>query len=282
MASKSSKRHEIVILGGNIAGLNTAHYLLRHTIPALKKADPGNDYHVTKVSPSSHFFWKIACPRAMINAESIPQSKIFSPIADGFSAYSSSLFTFIQGVAISISPSAHTVAITKSSDSSEQTLPYDSLIIATGTTSKSALWTLHGEHTISENAHKSMHLELPKAKSILVAGGGAVGVESAGEISAAFPEAKVTLLSGATRLLGRTEVSLGQRAESQLKDRGVEIIHNVKISSEEETLDKQTKLQLSDGSSRVVDLYVDSTGGRPNTQYVPSEWLNDKQRVKVI
>ena len=264
-----------------MGGVNVAHYLFRHTIPALKKLDASKEYEVIMVSPSTHFYWKLGAPRALVNKELIPLDTIFKPIKDGLASYSSGKFSFVQGTATSLSTSQGPVTVKKSGGSTEA-IAFDSLIICTGTTSNLPIWTLKGEHTLSQEAFDKLHADLPKAKTVLVAGGGAVGVESAGEIADAYPKAKVSLLSGGNGLLQRAPVAgTGKRAEERLKALSVEIVHNVRVKSQEVAADKQVKLTMDDGSTRTVDLYLDATGGQPNTDYVPSEWLNEQKRVKV-
>ena len=289
MASGESKPHEILILGGNFGGVNVAHYLLRNTIPALKKLDSLKDYHITIVSPSTHFYWKIGAPRALINKELIPIDTIFKPLKDAFSSHSSQV-TYVQGVATAMSASGRSVTVRKSDGTPEYTITYDSLVITTGTTSKSALWTLQGDHVLSQDALRYMHGVLPNAKTILVAGGGAVGVETAGEIASAYPNARITLLSGASQLLLRAPLpATGKRAEERLKAAGIEVVHDLRVKSKDESSisssnnnkDKTLKLALSDGSERTVDLYIDATGGTPNTSFVPADWLNEQKLVKV-
>jgi NADH dehydrogenase FAD-containing subunit len=36
---------------------------------------------------------------------------------------------------------------------------------------------------------------------------------------------------------------------------------------------------LSDGSTKVVDIYINATGGTPNSSFLPSSWLDDNKRV---
>ena len=232
------------------------------------------------VSPSTHFYWKIGAPRALINKELLPQDTIFKPIKEGFSSYTSQ-FTYLQGTATSVAAPAGTVTV-KKGDSTEDTIHYNSLIICTGTSSNSPLWSLNGEHALSQEALTKMHTLLPHAKSIVIAGGGAVGVETAGEIAAAYPQAKITILSGGSSLLARApSTSMGKAAEARLKTMSVDVVHNLRAKSREETADKQVKLAMDDGSNRVTDLYLDCTGGKPNTGFVPSDWLDERKLIKV-
>ena len=55
-------------------------------------------------------------------------------------------------------------------------------------------------------------------------------------------------------------------------------IHNVKVTSAT-TNGSKTTLQLSDNTTRVVDVYIDATGGRPNSSFLPTSWLNERGYV---
>ncbi|KAJ8070665.1 hypothetical protein OCU04_001036 [Sclerotinia nivalis] len=279
---------EIVILGGNIGGVGAAHYLLRHTIPQLKRVDAMKSYHITLVTPNTSLFFKIASPRALINSTLIPETKIVRPLAEGFRKYNAKQFEIVQGIATSIDLANRSVIVgfttsTTEGDASattEKKLHYDSLLIATGTTSASALWTLHNDESLTTKALHSMHEQLPKAKTILVAGGGPVGIETSGEIASAFPTAKITLLSGGTRLLRKHKVTLATNAQAYLEHKAhVEVLHNVRVVGSKKTADGATIVELSDGKEETVDLYIDATAGVPNSGFLPGEWLDESKRV---
>ena len=267
--------HQFVILGGNFAGLGVTHYLLKHTIPALSQLNPDTTYHVTLVSPSTHSFFKISAPRNLASADLIPFSKVFHSIPDGFKEYSEKQFTFIQGSAKHIEVEDQKVVIAK--ETSTITVPYKTLIVATGTSAKTALWTLNGSHELTMKAMKDLHKSLPSAKTVFIAGGGPAGTETAGEIGTLYPNAKITILSGTSRLLPHQDPGFSKDAESRLKQLGVEVMHDLRVSDVKEG--KQTELIFSDGSTRKVDVYIDSTGGKPNTSFLPASWLNERGYV---
>lgn len=173
--------HDIVIVGANIAGIGTAHYLLRHTVPALESRNKSTTYRVILISPSTHFFWKISAPRTLINDKLVPVDKTFVPIADGFKDYSAEKFTLVLGTATALNENRKTITIDPLSPSTTTSVSYSTVIIATGTTSDSPLWTLHGSHEESIAAFKQMHKSLPEASTILIAGGGPAGTETAGK-----------------------------------------------------------------------------------------------------
>lgn len=176
--------HNILVVGGNFGGIGVAHYLLRHTIPTLE-AQNGQSltYKVTLISPSTHFFWKIGAPRVISKPDQIPFAKAFLPLDDGFKQYSSEKFTLVWGSAGALDEQRRVVTVEPLAPASTTSVSYDSLVIATGTTSASALWTLHGSHEATIKAIDEVHQLLPNASSILIAGGGPAGVETAGEFT---------------------------------------------------------------------------------------------------
>lgn len=59
---------------------------------------------------------------------------------------------------------------------------------------------------------------------------------------------------------------------------GVKTIHNVRVVSATPN-GKKTTLELSDNTVQIVDIYIDATGGRPNSGFLPPSWLNEKGKV---
>ncbi|KAI4131124.1 MAG: hypothetical protein LQ347_003108 [Umbilicaria vellea] len=270
----------MIIVGANFAGISVAHYLLRHTIPKLEAVNNSTSYKITLVTPSSHFFWKIAAPRAVADPK-FNLERIFLPIADGFEDYPADHYAFVQGTVTSISAQHRTLTVALES-SSETTLSYSTLIIASGAKSSSPLWAFHGTHSVTASVLEKYRHALPEAKSILIAGGGAAGVETAGEIGSCYPDARKTILSGATRLLPALRPAIGKAAEQHLQTFGFEVIHNVKVTSSTPNSAEAyqpTKLHFSDGTTRDVDAYLDATGGSPNTDFLPKSWLTERGHV---
>jgi len=273
--------HNIVILGGNFAGVSTAHYLLRHVLPLLNTPSSKAAYKVTLVSPSDHTFFKVGAPRALMGANKADLLKPFTSLPEAFASYPTQSFTFILGFAIGLDEKTQTITI---KTEKEETLHYDSLIIATGTTSNSALWTLHAPGGFAETtaAFEDLNSRLDAAKTILIAGGGPAGVETTGEIAYKYKNQgkSIEILSGTTHLLTRLRhPGVSKAAESQLSALGVKTVHNLRVVSTSEIAGGKTEVSLSDGSKKTVDLYIDATGGTPNSSFLPSSWLNSQQKV---
>lgn len=280
----------ILILGGSFAGISAAHYALRHTIPQLPKKD-GTTYTVTLVNPSKDFYWRIAGPRAIVSKELMPPSKYLYPIEPAF-AYAKDKFTFIQGTATHVDAAGQTVNITTTSGE-QKSIPYAALILATGFSTPSPLYTQTTDAEDLKATKEAFMKSLPNAKTVVIGGGGPVGVETAGEIAEALngkpgffaaaepknPKAKVTLVCADKKMLPVLREAISKTAEKYLKRLGCDVVYNTKVISATSEGEK-TKVQLSDGKTIDADIYIDATGIRPNTSYLPKEWLDSRNRVE--
>jgi len=266
-------QHQIVIIGASFAGIPTAHGLLKDILPKLSNK---TSYKVVLVSASDHFYFKVGAPRTVINPDKIPADKILLPVADGFKAYPKEKFEFVHAAVTAVDPATQTLAL-----DSGNTLHYDSLVVASGTYFSSNLWSVANGLDNLRTALKDIHERLPSASSVLVVGGGPVGVETSGELGETYGGKKeITILSGTSRLLARYKnVGVGRDAESRLANMGVKTVNDVKVVSKISEGDK-TRVELSDGTTMTVDLYIDATGDRPNSKYLPAEWLNERGFAK--
>ncbi|ETN40298.1 uncharacterized protein HMPREF1541_04574 [Cyphellophora europaea CBS 101466] len=263
--------HQIVVIGASFAGLTVSHNLLKDIIPAI----PKQKFKVVQVAPSDQFYFKIAAPRVLINPQSLPLEKALIDFKKTFSGYSAEQYQFIKASATSIDPATKTVKL-----SNESSVKYDSLVICSGTYFDNDLWsTARGEEPLKA-AIKDLHEKLPKAETIVIGGGGAAGTETAGELGDLYGSKKdITLYSGTSQLLNNlNNKAVGKDAEQRLLKQGIKVQHNIQITSHRSEGGKEV-LQLSNGETKTVDVYIGAVGDRPSTSFVPKEWLDDKNRV---
>lgn len=275
-----SETRNIVVLGVAWAGLGTAHHICKHLLPQLQKSGTGK-YVLHLIDPSTHFWWHIAAPRQICSVDELTLEKSFVPIKDGFKQYGSiqDSIVFHQATASGLDTQARTVSLSKP-DGSTESLGYWSLIIATGVRTPTALTGFVGDHTVSQNALKEMNAKLKSAKEIVVAGGGPVGVETAGEIGAHYgTKAKVTLVTSAAKLLPVFNDSRAKKAETLLKKVGVEVQYNAKVTSANEVGNGKTEVVLSNGKTITADVYIPAYGVQPNTEWLPSDLKNSNGYV---
>lgn len=261
---------------------------MKHVLPQLPKKE-GVTYNVTVVNPSKDFYWRFAAPRAIVSKEMMPSSKIFYPIEPAFT-YAFPKFKFVHGTATHVDSAGMTVSVT-TVDGEQQSIPYVALVIATGWTSPSPLFTQATDREALEHVYDAFQAGLKSAKSVIIAGGGPVGVETAGEVAEILngkpgffqsapknPNAKVTLVSGDKKLLPVLREAISKDAEQFLKRIGCDVVFNTRVvgSSKEGS---KTKVELSNGEFLEADIYIDATGMRPNTSFLPKEWLDNRNKV---
>lgn len=267
----------VVILGAGWAGLPLAHKLLKYTLPKAK-----DGLKVVLVSPNSHFYWNLAAVRGVIPG-AIPDEQLFLPIEPGFAQHSAENFEFVLGKAERLDPERNTVEVA-GKDRTQHSLSYDQLIIATGSQIRSNLpFKSVGTHEETLAALHSLQKQIDFAKSIVLAGAGPTGVETAGELAAAYGEEKdITLIMGGEHALQASRVlpSVSQIVERDLQKLGVKLVRKTQVegvrtnAKGEEDAAVQTTLTLSNGSTLVADLYLPLFGVQVNTGFVPESLLD--------
>ena len=284
MTMTGEKVHNIVVLGASFAGLGITHKLLQKVIPTLPRS---SSFRVTLVTESTHFLYTVGTPRTMMGGSKYPLSTTLIPIEQGLKQYSSPALTIIYGSVTHLEPSNRTITVVKRDVGTPEPISYDTLVIATGSTSNSALWSLKGGHQQTVDALVDLQARMPAAKSVLLVGGGAVGVESTGEIAFRYGKGKtdakqITLISGADRLLSSSlRPAIGRQAQGYLEAMGVKVRHGLKIDSTEVARDGSTTARFSDGTSMNVDIFIDCTGRTANTSFMPPGMLDSRKRIVV-
>ncbi len=281
--------HNIVILGGSYSGIGVAHGLLK-ALPGLK-ASTKKDYKITMISNSTHFWYSVGAPRAMLKPYPNNNMDSFIPITKGFTSYPSEEFELLHAEITGAETGSRKVSY-KVKDEKEnlvsdtKTMNYDTLVIATGSTGKSPLYALQGSHVPTLEAYEDVQARLPTAKSVWVIGGGAAGVETAGELgemhgkNTASPK-DIHILSGSERLLPTLRPSIGQRAQEMLEGMGVNVEHKLRLKDTKQNSEGKTEIVLSDGSTRTIDLLLVATGRIPASSFLPSSILNNEGKVIV-
>ncbi|OCL09706.1 FAD/NAD(P)-binding domain-containing protein, partial [Glonium stellatum] len=277
----------IIVLGGSFAGLSAAHHFLDHVIQQLSTFEGAPRYRVILVSPSTHLYWNICAPRALVSADLIPVESAFVPIEPGFSRHPFNEFTYMQGAATAIDTSARTVTVILASEATTkhsvlQTLPYHALILATGSSAYSPLYSLHGSYEKTTAELRSFHARLETAQSVLIVGGGPSGVETAGQLATYFnrrPAPRtpktITILSGSEQLLPKLAPGIGHKAAKKLKSLGVHVVHNIRQVGSSENPDGSTNCHLNNDMTITADVVIAATGVYPNTSYLPTSMLDE-------
>jgi nitrite reductase (NADH) large subunit len=154
---------------------------------------------------------------------------------------------------------------------------YDALIIATGARSfvppikglpKQGVFTIR----TLEDA-KAVKALIPKVKSVVIIGGGLLGLESAKAISLARSGISVKVLEKANCLLSRQlDEEGGKLLRALVEEMGVDVITNA--DTEEIVGNQQVeKVKLKDGREIEAQMVIISAGVRPNLELVKDSGL---------
>jgi apoptosis-inducing factor 2 len=113
--------------------------------------------------------------------------------------------------------------------------------------------------------------KLRDAKKIMIVGGGLVGVELASEIFDKYDDKEVTIVHSGERLIERNSEKAIAYAEKYLKSRGAKIVFGEKVEKVGENF------CLTDRGRKIEsDLVFLCTGIKPNFEFLPSRWINEK------
>ncbi|CAE6405149.1 unnamed protein product [Rhizoctonia solani] len=162
--------------------------------------------------------------------------------------------------------SAKQITSTEVITESGETIPYEHLILATGSIWNGPL-ALPEERANAISHLRSFKKQLAAAEHILIVGGGAVGLETAGEIQHYYPDKKVVIVHGGTQLMNKTYPAKFRKSLlDALTKKGAQVILGDKVSSD--TLPQDGYVTTQSGKRIRADLVIPATGGRPNTAVV--------------
>jgi NADH dehydrogenase FAD-containing subunit len=191
-------RPSVVVVGGGYAGVNVA-----------KALDDIAD--VVLIEPKDAFVHNVAALRALADPAWLP--RIFFPygrlLARG---------TVVRDRVVKAEPGRVTLA-------SGAVISADYLVLATGSGYPFPAKSDRDDTGAAQERYRAASAALAGADRVLLIGAGAVGVELAGEIAAAWPGKRVTLLDAADDILGeRFRADLKAELRRQLDDLGVEVL----------------------------------------------------------
>ncbi|KZT30804.1 FAD/NAD-P-binding domain-containing protein [Neolentinus lepideus HHB14362 ss-1] len=158
---------------------------------------------------------------------------------------------------------------------------WDALVLASGSTWEGPL--AFPSDREQYHAHiRSWRQRFHDATHVVLAGGGSVGLEIAGELKDVYPNKKVTIVHGDEHLLNaiyptKWRKNIGKR----LRSRGVELVLNDYVEAAPESGPIVTR---NGHTIQDADIVVPSRGGRSNTSFIKSlipSPVNDRGFVKV-
>lgn len=251
---------KLVIIGGSFAG--------HKALSAFYANSNGADIEAVVVSPSDDAWFNVAAPRLLVKPEE--WTKTVVPLKNSLDKISKGKATHLKGKATAVDFDKQTVSVATAAGS--ETVPYDYLVIASGSATKFAGFKTNLNADDARKAIENVHQQLQTARTVAVVGGGPTGVEVSGEIASEYPEIKVTLYSGQGGPLAATPL-LVRGATAKLEQLGVEVVNGVRVSKQGDAI------VLPDASTKNYDLVLEAYTTTPYTEYLPSAVLDSRGYV---
>ncbi|KAJ7599214.1 FAD/NAD(P)-binding domain-containing protein [Mycena floridula] len=243
----------IVIVGGGHGGSTLAR--------ALSGKLDGSLYHITLIDRRPWSIHLIASLRVNVSDSGNLENTAFLPYDRIFKKANG---TFKQGILRSIekneSGQGGTVVL-----ENKMRIPYDALVLATGSKWEDII-DFPDEPQDITNFIKGNRENIQKAKDIVLVGGGAIGIELAGEIKDSWPNKPVTIIHGKDLLMNETYPDRFRKAvQNRIERRGVKVIRGDFVDEFE-----SKSLTTRNGHSLDADLVLRTRGPKPNTSFMTS------------
>ncbi len=241
----------VLIIGGGFAGAYCAKKLER-------------DFEVTLIDTKDYFEFTPSVLRTIVEPEHLSKIQVLHTTY----LHRSSI---LQGEVTSVTPADVNIG--------KQTFPYDYLIIASGSTYNSPI--KERDLVIASRADELREYaqRLEKAASVLIIGGGLVGVELAAEIIVRYPQKKITVVHANNELIERNPSRARAYARQFLERRGVTLLFGERV------LGKKKKRYVTNKKRELsADLAFLCTGIKPNYEFLKKNFsasLTSNHAVKV-
>ncbi|KAL6408609.1 Apoptosis-inducing factor 2 [Ilyonectria robusta] len=270
----------IVVLGAGPAAMPVIRQTMVNNI--LKR----DNLKMVLVSPTSDFYWPIAIPRVIV-PDQIPDEKVSIPLAPTFANYPPSKFEFILGKAASLDPASNTVSVKLNTGGTHE-INYHTLIIATGARAKDDMpWKALATTEQTKDKLHRLQEQVKNADTIVVAGGGLTGAETAGELGFEYSQhgKKEVILIHTDNLPFSDPVitSVRQATKNELEKLNVKLIPNTIVTNATVNgTGTVLELRAADGTTRTItaQAYLPTTGIIPNTEFAPKNLLNAQGYIK--
>ncbi|CDM29944.1 hypothetical protein DTO013E5_8344 [Penicillium roqueforti] len=254
----STPLRNIIVVGGSFVGRMTAQELAS-IVPST--------HRVLLTEPHSHFHHLFTFPRFAI----VPgqEHKAFIPYSGIFKASPNpSNHGVVQARVLSVKPNH--IELDREWHGSKE-LPFDYVVLATGTRlSKPAAMDDDDKASSVEYLQKHQ-ASVKRSKSILIVGGGAVGVQMATDLKEYYPDKEVTVVQSRPQVMPNFHFGLHHLIKRRFDELGIRLITGSRVivppsgfPNDGSTFD----VHLTNGNTESTQFVVLATGQTPNNQLV--------------
>ncbi|KAH8174961.1 pyridine nucleotide-disulfide oxidoreductase domain-containing protein [Sarocladium implicatum] len=241
----------IVIIGASFAG----SFALRILVNSLP---PDSRYRIVIIEPNSHFQFSWLLPRFCVvqgheEKAFIPYGAWGKGAPEGVLQWVKNSVTFISKTHVQLEGGAE--------------IPYEYLLIATGSGVKEGLPSRVNTTEKAEGMRllQEMQKSVEAAKTVVVVGGGAAGVEVATDAKDLYPDKHVILVHSRDALMHRFGKQLQDEALEGMHKLGVEVILGDRVVKEDAS---EGIVELKSGRVLNCDTFINCTGQKPNSSVI--------------
>lgn len=247
----------VAIVGGGVGGHLVAHELQ-------------TELDVVLIEPRDHLPIPLAAPRVLVDPSVAERALV--PYADFLPRV-----THVQDRAIQVSSTGIETA-------SGKRITADAIVLATGSAYPHDPLLL--PPTPARQARlvevATMADRIARADSVLIVGGGPVGVEVAGEVLSRWPDKALTLVHAGPALLPGTSPAPGRNARDWLVARGAEVILGDRVEPAPTSGAGPAAWRTRGGRTIDADLVLSFVGYAPRLDYLALDGaISESGRVRV-
>ncbi|OJI79390.1 hypothetical protein ASPTUDRAFT_132079 [Aspergillus tubingensis CBS 134.48] len=258
MAATSLKN--VIVVGGSYVGKGVAQELAR-VVPST--------HRVLLIEPHSHFHHLFAFPRFAVlpgheQKAFIPYSRLYS------STPNATQHAVVQARVLSVQPQH--VNLDRDWQGLKQ-IPFEYLVVATGTRLAQPAAMSDDDKPSSVLYLQKHQADVKKAKSVVIVGGGAVGVQMATDMKELYPEKEITVVQSRDQVMPQFHRGLHEIVKKRFEELGINLVTGARIVVPETGFPNNGTpftVQLNNGTELSTEFVILATGQKPNNDLIKS------------
>lgn len=215
------------------------------------------------IEPHSHFHHLFTFPRFAIVPNE--EHKAFIPYSGTFTPKEQSTpHAIVPARVVSLEP--HSLKLDRQWQGSDR-IEFDYLVVATGSTLTQPSGLPFDQKLPSVEYLRKHQQQVKLAKSILIVGGGAAGVQMATDLKEYYPDKQVTLVHSREHLMPKFHTAFHDLIKKRFDELGINLIAGTRVVVPEggfSTTSSTQEIKFKNGGSTVADFVILTTGQQPN------------------